>query len=138
VPKKPTPPEYSATMTRGLQSLYRLSLDFTPGGDELGQLTELWADDTWAVLESKKPTKARVEAAFQVLRVTCARWPTPREFLDAYMRTAGVPSAPYHAKDPPRALPKPRTLSESSAEEIRKLCERVGAKLHIDAARKPE
>jgi hypothetical protein len=126
----PVPESYLAAISEGITSLYRVAFPFTPAGEEFEKLIPLWAEDTWAKLHKRQPTRKNVRAAFRELRTTATQWPVPAQFIAAYDRvTPRTLAASYHAIDGPRALPKPRFLSEPTTEEIRTLCKKLGTDL---------
>jgi hypothetical protein len=84
---EPTVPGwFMKAIASGLQALYAMSLEGTPGADVLPATVRVWAFDLW---QSKRRYWVEdgdaecIRRAFQTLRETCTRWPTQPKFWDA-------------------------------------------------------
>lgn len=104
-----------------MERLVILGLDGRPLGRAMGEVVQMWAQIIAARLPQADVAldAPRLHAAFDVLEVTCERWPAPKQLLDA------LPARPQ-----PRPLPPP-PMSEDQRAKVRAMLADVAAKLRM-------
>jgi hypothetical protein len=116
----------------GLASLYLLSLDGCPAADATPAVGRLWTADLWNSqrrdwhMEADGPC---IRSAFETLRQTCHRWPSPAKFWEV------LPSR----KPPEDTLLPARVFTlEERRENLKRLAkiseQLLGGAKHEDAA----
>lgn len=79
------PAWFMGEIASGLQALYALSPEGCPGADVLQATVGVWARDLWASRKRSWHQQADTQCirhAFQQLRQSCTRWPTPAKFWE--------------------------------------------------------
>lgn len=97
--REPTVPAwFMKAIASGLQSLYALCLEGTPGADVFPATTRVWAFDLWEDRRRFWHEEADlpcIQKAFAGMRSSCSRWPSQAKFWDCL---------------PNRAEPKVKTI----------------------------
>lgn len=111
-----------AEISKGLQFLYVLSLDRTPGHDTIRGTALAWyASLTHGRVWSEQHDRTRIEHAFHSLGQTVTRWPAPADLLRALppsgqLQLAGPESRPADPEYLRKLLHDPATQRITAAE----------------------
>lgn len=101
-------------VARGLQGLLALRLDGAPAQDAVTRTLDVWlvALESMPVAWDMQLDTGRIRDAFRALYRTTRRWPAPAAFMEQLGN-----------RDPPPALPAPKTDPAVSTEWIARLRE---------------
>lgn len=83
--QEPFPDWFTAAVSRGLSTLYLLSLEGCPAADSTKTVGALWAKLLWEKARGNWQEihdKRRIADAFAAIATDAKRWPTPAVFLE--------------------------------------------------------